>query len=194
MADAPLPSRKQAKAKQRKVAPAPIAHKGGKKPASHHKRPQAPGVVLRNTQVHAEIQQKRSEALALRIRGMPVTQIATLLKVEPTTVYRYISDALKEIPRDNAEEALKLELEKLDRSDMEIAVQLQKENLKHADRARYLQTRARNTELRCRLKGLFAPERHEHSLVDRINASSVRGMTEDDLRRIAAGDFSQKPS
>lgn len=185
MADIPLPSRRAAKAKQAK---AETPYKG------KSKRPRAPGVAIHNDRQAAEAQHKRNEALALRIRGMTAPQIAEQLKISKPTVYRYISDALKEIPRDNAEEALKLELEKLDRSDLEIAVQLQKTDLKHADRARYLLTRSRNIELRCRLKGLFAPERHEHSLVDRINPSTVRGMSEDELRRFASGDFSTRPS
>lgn len=194
-----LPSRRSAKAKQKHPAkaakPAPPksaaeravlrAQRGKKKPdlAAAH-----------NDAVHAEIQKKRSEALALRIRGMPVAQIADKIGVSQPTVYRYIDEALKQIPRANAQEALKLELEKLDTRDTQIAIALQDKDLKHADRARYMLALTRTTELRSKLLGLFAPERHEHSMVDRINPSSVRGMSDDDLRRYASGDFGGKPS
>jgi AcrR family transcriptional regulator len=148
-----------------------------------------PAAAIHNDRVHAEKQHARNEALALRIRGMTAPQIAKQLGVSTPTVYRYIDDAFKEIPRVNAQTALKLKLEQLDQLALQAYVQLQKSDLKHSDRARYMLALSRISDQQCRLEGLYAPEKHEHSVVDRVNASSVREMTEEDLRRVSSGDF-----
>lgn len=181
-----LPSRRSIKRAATKAAPSPEP-----KAARKGKRPRAPGVALHNDQVHAETQAKRNEALAMRIRSVPVSTIARQLGVSEPTVYRYIADALKEIPRANAKEKLAIELAKLEQRELATNIQLGKKDLKSSEFAQLQNTLTRISDQRCRLEGLYAPEKREHSFADQITTDAIRGMSEEDLKLIAAGDFSR---
>ncbi|TDP29775.1 sigma factor-like helix-turn-helix DNA-binding protein [Nocardia ignorata] len=61
-----------------------------------------------------ETQQKRNRALELRIEGKSQAEIAQELGVSSSSVSRYITQAVKDITRENAEEYLQLELNRLD--------------------------------------------------------------------------------
>ncbi|WP_430645345.1 helix-turn-helix domain-containing protein [Agromyces sp. GXS1127] len=57
---------------------------------------------------------RRQEAIALRRGGVPVDAIAQRMKVHPSTVYAWIQDAIRNLPREEAEELRALELDRLD--------------------------------------------------------------------------------
>ncbi|MFC4373361.1 sigma factor-like helix-turn-helix DNA-binding protein [Nocardia halotolerans] len=61
-----------------------------------------------------ETQQKRNRALELRMAGKSHAEIAEELDVSSSSVSRYITQAVKEITRENAEEYLTIELGRLD--------------------------------------------------------------------------------
>ncbi|MFC4128908.1 sigma factor-like helix-turn-helix DNA-binding protein [Nocardia rhizosphaerae] len=61
-----------------------------------------------------ETQRKRNRALELRMEGKSQAEIAEELGVSSSSVSRYISQAVKEITRENAEEYLTIELGRLD--------------------------------------------------------------------------------
>ncbi|MEV6219784.1 sigma factor-like helix-turn-helix DNA-binding protein [Nocardia sp. NPDC051833] len=61
-----------------------------------------------------ETQQKRNRALELRMEGKSQAEIAEELGVSSSSVSRYITQAVKEITRENAEEYLTIELGRLD--------------------------------------------------------------------------------
>lgn len=61
-----------------------------------------------------ETQEKRNKALEMRIAGKSQAEIAEELDVSSSSVSRYISQAVKDITRENAEEYLTIELGRLD--------------------------------------------------------------------------------
>jgi hypothetical protein len=153
------------------------------------KRPQAHGVKKHNDKVHAEKQGMRSKALALRIRGASFATIGTQLGVSYQTAHKYVEEALAAIPRENAKKVLALELEKLDQRELQTQQRLTRAGLTDNDFAKLQQVLARISEQRARLEGLNAPVAHEVTMLDRVNKASVREMTDDELQRIASGDF-----
>lgn len=58
--------------------------------------------------------EKKVAALKLRAKGNSRDEIAAELDVHPVTAWRYIRDAIAELPREPAEEVKALELERLD--------------------------------------------------------------------------------
>ncbi|MCQ4136658.1 sigma-70 region 4 domain-containing protein [Rhodococcus rhodochrous] len=62
-----------------------------------------------------ETQKRRNEALEMRLAGKSNLEIAAYFGVDPGTASRYVTQALKAIPQENAEEVLRQELQRLDR-------------------------------------------------------------------------------
>jgi len=67
-----------------------------------------------------ELQEKRNEALNHRRDRKSFQEIAKAMNASISTVHGWVVDALKEIPRENAEEVLKMTLEELD--EMQLAI------------------------------------------------------------------------
>ncbi len=147
---------------------APIPYRKKKRPS-----PQAPAAKLHNDKVHADTH----------------ATIGTQLGVTYQTAHRYVEEALAEIPRENAKKVLALELEKLDQRELQTQQRLTRAGLTDNDFAKLQQVLARISEQRARLEGLNAPVAHEVTMLDRVNRASVREMTDDELQRIASGDF-----
>ncbi len=61
-----------------------------------------------------ETQKRRNEALEMRLAGKSNLEIAAHFGVDPATASRYVTQALKAIPQENAEEVLRQELQRLD--------------------------------------------------------------------------------
>lgn len=57
---------------------------------------------------------RRAEAIALRRGGVRVDTIADRLHVAPSTVYTWLREAIAAIPREEADELRRLELDRLD--------------------------------------------------------------------------------
>lgn len=57
---------------------------------------------------------RRKEALRLRLEGNNQSQVAEIMGVNVSTVSRYIAQAIRDVPRENAEELIELELQRLD--------------------------------------------------------------------------------
>ena len=57
---------------------------------------------------------RRADAIAMRRAGVRVDAIAERLNVSPRSVYAWIRDALADIPREEADELRRLELDRLD--------------------------------------------------------------------------------
>src|SRR5690349_21814351 len=71
-----------------------------------HPRPRRASKIERAT--------RRQEAITLRRAGVAVDAIASRMKVHPSTVYAWIQDAIRNIPREEAEELRALEMDRLD--------------------------------------------------------------------------------
>lgn len=69
-------------------------------------RPRRPRKIERAT--------RRAEAMSLRLAGVRVDQIAKQFGVKPRTIYTWLSEAAKDIPREQADEMRMLELDRLD--------------------------------------------------------------------------------
>ncbi|WP_194385228.1 helix-turn-helix domain-containing protein [Microbacterium luteum] len=57
---------------------------------------------------------RKQEALSMRLAGARNDQIAQTLGVHPRTITAWVSDAIKDIPREEADEMRRLELDRLD--------------------------------------------------------------------------------
>ena len=57
---------------------------------------------------------RRAEAISMRLAGVRVDQIAQAFGVSPRTVYAWCSEAVKDIPREQADELRLIELDRLD--------------------------------------------------------------------------------
>ena len=124
----------------------------------------------------AALAERRNQALELRKRGCTYRQIATALKTTVSAVHKYVHDEIARIPRDNAEDVLVLELERLDRMIKGLDVRASQ-----GDPKAVLAT-VKLMERRAKYLGLDAPTKLEHS-----GSIDVTQMTDEELRRVAAG-------
>lgn len=65
-------------------------------------------------EVLAETQEKRNKALELRRSGMTQAQIAKKMDVSTSTVSKWISQAIRDITRENAEEYIEIQQQRFD--------------------------------------------------------------------------------
>lgn len=70
--------------------------------------------TVKRTRITAHRRQRMNEALDYRLQGFTFRQIAEAMKISASTAHDYVNDALKEIPRDNAEAVLAMQLERYD--------------------------------------------------------------------------------
>lgn len=57
---------------------------------------------------------RRAEAMSMRLAGVRVDQIAKRFGVAPRTIYNWIAEGVRDIPREEADELRMLELDRLD--------------------------------------------------------------------------------
>ena len=67
-----------------------------------------------NTERRVDRATRRQEALSMRLAGARNDQIAQALGVHPRTVITWVTEAVRDIPREEAEELRRLELDRLD--------------------------------------------------------------------------------
>lgn len=167
------------------------------------KRSQVTKAAIHNDRVHAEKQEQRAEALRLRLKGASVPQIAKQLGVGVSTAFRYVKDALAEIPANGTKEERKEAIAARDDAELgeqqRLAAVLVKiraggEKLGVRDFARLHQTATAIgrridaiREDKAKLSGLYAPQ--EHKLDVTVAPAIVTAMSDDELKRIASGDF-----
>lgn len=167
------------------------------------KKRQVPAAALHNDKVHAQKQEARTAALKLRLKGAQYHQIGKELGVSAPTAFRYVRDALAEIPVNGTKEERKEAIAQ--REDAELGEQqrlgavLAKiraggEKLGVRDFARLHQTATAIgrridaiREDKAKLSGLYAPQ--EHKLDVTVAPAIVTAMSDDELKRIASGDF-----
>ena len=63
-----------------------------------------------------EKRHRMAEALRLRSRGLVYREIAEQMGIGQTTAYNYVSDAVDEIPRENADIVFGIDLDRLDKA------------------------------------------------------------------------------
>ena len=82
-----------------------------------------------------ERRQRQATALRLRLAGAGYRQIADQLGISISTAHDYVSDAVKEITREPAEQVLQMELDRLNEMRLAIWPQVRRGDLKAIDRA-----------------------------------------------------------
>lgn len=164
--------------------------------------------------IQAETQERRRQALILRKQGATYEQIATQLKFSTKMVaWRYVHEAIADIPADEARDAKRIEVEKLDARELRLNQLL----LRIDGRRDLYEKRARDAggdpanhvglfvveevrvnaaltkiaERRARLEGLDAPTRAELTGKDgaplRLSTNDIQGMTDEQLDRVLNG-------
>lgn len=130
-----------------------------------------------------ERRQKMDEALRLRVSGMTLDSIAKRLGYyDRSGVQKLLDDAIDEIvPVENIVARRALELERCDRRDvaLNLALRAQEQQAANGNQAaalaiaRLVTAGCRVSEVRGKLTGMFAPEKHEHELAATVTSDSV---------------------
>lgn len=132
-----------------------------------------------------ELALKRNEALEFRKNGLSYPQIAVRMGISAMTAWRYVQDAIDDIPKERAIEVRNLTLAQIDQ-DLARLNSLHASTLKPAEVARVCLAKDRLRESKARLLGLNAPTAHEHTFLNHVD---VRTLTDEQNERLAAGDF-----
>jgi hypothetical protein len=134
---------------------------------------------------------KDQRAAEMRSRSMTYQQIGDALGVSRQAAHQAVQRAISEIPREAAEEVLRLELEKLDFLERKLFVIMQKEHLRVGNSGKVvtyegelvlddgpvmqaIQGLLRVAERRSKLLGINAPEKHEVITLDAVQAEIRR--------------------
>lgn len=109
---------------------------------------------------------RKQEALSMRLAGARNDQIAQALGVHPRTITAWVSDAIKDIPREEAEEMRRLELDRLDALQAAVWRSAMKGDGRAVDRVLAIMDR------RAKYLGLYDAQAeglaHVESLLDRL--------------------------
>jgi len=146
----------------------------------------------------AETAEKRRQALALRKQGLTYEQIARAMGLSTKMVaWRYVEEAIKEIPRENAIAVKALATQKLDAQEARLNTLLaaadaadpkKKRSLSVAELVRIELALVRVAERRARLEGHDAPLRTELTGKDgaplTLSVHDLEGMSDDQLDRV----------
>jgi len=177
-----------------------VADKLAPDPPPRRKRRAA---ALHNDRQQIATAERAAEALFLRRNGASYDAIAKRLGVSPATAAKVVRDAIAAIPRDDAEQHRQRQIMALESRELDAHTiigdlkrrlsQLSPDDHRHAvaytNAIRGLHDLlTRIGESLAKLTGANAPIRHEVSVPP--NAAAVRDMTDDELRKIASGDFS----
>ena len=134
-----------------------------------------------------ETQKKRSEALTLRIAGASYPRIAKQMGCSVMTAYRWVNDAIADIPRDAAIECKAIMLEAIDADMVSLSNLLSGIKLTPSETAKLVLAKDRLRETKARLQGLNAPVRNEHTGKDGgailTGHVDLEGMTDEQLER-----------
>ncbi len=165
------------------------------------RRRRGPPVSLRGpkfTIKSAEVQEKRLQALQLRKAGASYPMIAKQMGLStPMVAWRYVQDALAEIPVEAAAELKSIMLIGID-ADLVLLNNLHAKARTVAGHAKLVLAKIRLRELHARLLGLNAPTRNEHTGKDGVpltlTMNEIQGMTDEQLDRTFAASRRSGPS
>lgn len=108
----------------------------------------------------ADVREKRAKALELRKQGATYAQIAEQMGLStPMVAWRYVNDALADIPKENAIGLRNLEISKIDAREVLLNSKLAKANV--GETVKIVTALTKLQERRSRLLGLDAPNRTE---------------------------------
>lgn len=133
----------------------------------------------------ADAQERRRQALDLRRGGMTYDQIARRMNLSTAMVaWRYVNDAIAQIPREEALATKAVELNKLDA----LELRLEKRLTDQPGDMKAYGMKLRCMERRARYLGLDAPVRTELTGRDggviRMSVDDLKGMTDDQLDKL----------
>ena len=137
--------------------------------------------------VSAEVAEKRRQALVLRKKGATYEQIKREMGLSTAMVaWRYVHDAIAEIPREDAIECKALAIAKLDAQEVRLN-NLLLEKTTVLEKCRIETVLVKLAERRARLEGHDAPSRTELTGKDgaplALSLKDIESMTDDQLER-----------
>jgi hypothetical protein len=114
----------------------------------------------------AERATRRAEALKMRLAGIRIDHIAKHFSVHPRTVYAWVAEAIRDIPREEADELRSLERDRLDALQQAVWADAMRGDTKAVDRVLAIMDR------RARYLGLYDAQaeglERVGSLLDRL--------------------------
>lgn len=136
----------------------------------------------------AATQEKRRQALELRKQGATYEQIARAMQLStPMVAWRYVQDALKDIPIEVAKEVKLLEIEAC-RDDMRrVNERIAGGKLSLVEFVKAIGAKVKLREQLARYLGLYAPTDHTHTFLNRH--VDVNALTDEQIERALAGDL-----
>lgn len=133
-----------------------------------------------------ELAHRKNEALELRKNGLSYPQVGQRMGVSAMTAWRYVQDAIADIPKENAIEVRNLTLAQID-TDLARLNNLHTTAKSVADVTKIVMAKDRLRDSKARLLGLNAPTPHEHTFMNHLD---VRQLTDEQIDRALAGDLS----
>lgn len=138
----------------------------------------------------AETAEKRRVALSLRRQGATYEKIAAQMGLSTAmAAWRYVNDAIKDIPKEEAKEIRAIELQKLDDKEVRLNLLLAdpSKKLTVADAVKLELALLKIQERRAKFLGLDAAISVDANVNHR--SIDVRTMTDEQLARLSSGDF-----
>lgn len=132
-----------------------------------------------------DLAHRRNEALELRKNGLSYPQVGQRMGVSAMTAWRYVQDAIADIPKENAIEVRNLTLAQID-TDLARLNNLHATAKTVADVTKIVMAKDRLRESKSRLLGLNAPQLLEHTVLNRVD---VRTLSDEQIDRALSGDF-----
>lgn len=178
---------------------AEIPTRSAKKRAKKNAGPGSP-TVLKGPHLQikmSETQDRRRQALGLRRTGATYEQIANRMNVSIMTAHRYVNDAIRDIPMENAKEVKALAVAKLDAAEVRLNAKLSGP-VSVIEHVRLELALVKIAERRARLEGHDAPTRTE--LTGRngaplsLSLNDLAGMTNAQLERVIADSIRGRAS
>ena len=134
---------------------------------------------------------KDNKAAELRSRSVTYQQIGDFLGMTRQAAHQAVQRAIRDIPKDGAEETLRLELEKLDFLERKLFIIMEKEHLRVSNSGKVvtvdgelilddgpvmqaIQGLLKVSERRAKLLGINAPEKHEFITLDTVESEIKR--------------------
>lgn len=112
--------------------------------------------------IQAATAEKRVEALQLRKKKMSYRDIAKALGLSTAMMaWRYVQDAIKDIPKEVAEEVRALEIQDCEEDLLRLNEKISAGNLSIGDHCKVLGTKVKIREQLARYRGTYAPVRAE---------------------------------
>lgn len=133
-----------------------------------------------------ELAKKRNEALELRKNGLSYPQIGQRMNCSAMSAWRYVQDAIDDIPKENAIEVRNLTLAQIDADLARLNNLHGTTRLTPEQMAKIIMAKDRLRDSKAKLLGLNAPQQNEHTFLNHLD---VRQLSDEQIDRALSGDI-----